>query len=210
MNRKLISYCKISLRRCHALVLVTCFVALLPSSPTYAQQRSTPANDAASWSDLLRRQVGQTLFDAMKAVLDSSPLILHQFTGNQVIFSVDARRRPGEAIEAIERRSNFTITISACPNSNSPRANVASVFFEVDILPESSTQVPELLHQLFAATKRRGSEPMTVRHSNRQGERGLVLEWKQGAASETIGVLAGQNNDSNLRWSFIDQSNCNR
>ena len=209
MNQQTIPCCKIasSSSSRNALVLAICLIALLHSSPTYAQQRSTLPNDVASWSDLLRRQIGQNLFDAMKSVLDSSSLILHQFTGNQVIFSVDGTRRPGEAIDSIEQRSGFTITMSACPNSNSPRANVASVFFEMDVFQQS---VPDLLHNLFAASKRRGSEPMTARHSSRQGERGLVLEWKQGAASETIGVLADRNGSTNLRWSFLDESNCNR
>jgi hypothetical protein len=88
-------------RRHHALVLAICFIALFPSFRAHAQQRSTPINDVASWSDLLRRQVGQTLFDAMKAILDSSPLILHLLAGH---FALSTTQRYIEADRMAQRR----------------------------------------------------------------------------------------------------------
>jgi len=191
------------------LTVLSYLIILSFSTASQAQSRPTPTEDASAWSNLLRRQIGQSLFESMKSVLDSSTLILHQFTGERVIFAVDPTRRPGEAMESIEQRSPFTIALNACPNSASARANVVSTFLEFD-LTQQQQNVPEFLHQLIGAAQRRSSTPMLARHPTRQGERGLVLEWQNGRASEVIGVIRDRNGLVNIRWSFTDDSSCNR
>lgn len=210
----------LGLRLFASAILVQAFLLAIPASPAHAQpaqnrSQARSADDLGGWTDALRRQIGRSLFDGMKSVLDSSEFILQQFTDSQVVFSEDLLRRIPDDLPSIERRSDYTIVLSACPQSNSPSSRIVAVSLEMKLGANEASAAPELLRRLVEAAHRRGTTPITVRPP-RPNETGVVLEWNdQNRRGELLGYFRPDSRTggteaalTSVRWSFRDESLC--